>query len=157
MTDDEIREVFEAACKKSKAEGKANFPLAPMLINGRFHHYMDPDTDNAWMGFRLGYIKGVVSKREEVLQISHDRDHWKANHDAQVERARLLHERPDLPLERVQAYDQVGRMRTALESIASLKAAALAMIQDQSIPETAITTAGLKEAVRIAGNALKEQ
>jgi hypothetical protein len=85
-----------------------------------------------------------------------ERDQWKANHDAQVERARLLHERPDLPIERVKAYEQVGRMRSALKSIASLKVAALVMIGDQSIPETAITTAGLKDAVRIANNALKE-
>lgn len=30
--------------------------------------------------------------------------HWKANHDAQVARARVLVEREDLPLERVKAY-----------------------------------------------------
>jgi hypothetical protein len=30
--------------------------------------------------------------------------HWKANHDAQVARARVLIERTDLPLERVAAY-----------------------------------------------------
>lgn len=91
-----------------------------------------------------------------IRTLAAERDHWKANHDAQVERARLLHERPDLPIERVKAYEQVGRMRSALEAIASLKAAALAMIEDQSIPETAITTAGLKDAVRIANNALRE-
>lgn len=41
-----------------------------------------------------------------------DRDHWKANHDAQVERARILHERPDLPLERVSAYAYVKKMES---------------------------------------------
>ena len=33
-----------------------------------------------------------------------DAMHWKANHDAQVSRARVLIERDDLPLERVRAY-----------------------------------------------------
>lgn len=46
---------------------------------------------------------------QETLIARHvkERDHWKANHDAQVERARVLHERTDLPLERVRAYEYV--------------------------------------------------
>lgn len=52
LTDEEIRAEFEATCKESQ---KIKFPLGAMTINGRFHHYMDPDTDNAWLGFRAGF------------------------------------------------------------------------------------------------------
>lgn len=92
-----------------------------------------------------------------IKALEAERDHWKANHAAQVERARILIERPDMPIERVKAYAQIGRMRAALESIASLKATALEMVADQSIPESPIVMAGFKDAVRIARNALKEQ
>lgn len=40
----------------------------------------------------------------DLIKALAERDHWKANHDAQVERARVLVERTDMPLERVQAY-----------------------------------------------------
>lgn len=43
--------------------------------------------------------------------------HWKANHDAQVERARILVERTDMPLERVQAYKQIGAMQAELDRL----------------------------------------
>lgn len=42
---------------------------------------------------------------EHMLErVNKEAAHWKANHDAQVERARVLLDRPDMPLERVQAY-----------------------------------------------------
>jgi hypothetical protein len=37
--------------------------------------------------------------------------HWKANHADAVERARILMDRPDLPLERVRAYGTVQRLQ----------------------------------------------
>jgi hypothetical protein len=41
--------------------------------------------------------------------------HWKANHDAQVERARLMIERVDMPVERVQAYQLVRQLMSERE------------------------------------------
>lgn len=57
MTDADahIRAKFEDVMRKSKT---ISYPLGTMEINGQFHHYMDPDTDNAWIGFRAGYILG---------------------------------------------------------------------------------------------------
>lgn len=43
-----------------------------------------------------------------------ERDHWKANHDAQVSRARVLIERVDMPLERVSAYRMIGELQAEL-------------------------------------------
>lgn len=37
-----------------------------------------------------------------------ERNHWKNNHETEVRRARVLKDRIDLPLERVQAYKQWG-------------------------------------------------
>ena len=56
LSDEEIRQLFEDACR---AQDKIIFPLGTMEINGRFSHYMDPDTDNAWLGFRIGFITGA--------------------------------------------------------------------------------------------------
>lgn len=41
--------------------------------------------------------------------------HWKANHDNQVARARVLLERPDLPLERVRAYGLIGTLQAKVD------------------------------------------
>jgi hypothetical protein len=43
--------------------------------------------------------------------------HWKSNHACEVSRAKLLKQRPDMPLERISAYDQVGALHARLETI----------------------------------------
>ena len=48
-----------------------------------------------------------------------DLTHWRANHAAEVRRARVLKERPDMPLERVEAYKQIGEL---LARVAELEA-----------------------------------
>jgi hypothetical protein len=50
-------------------------------------------------------------------EVSKERDHWKANHDAQVSRARFLIERGDIPIERVRAYEEMGALRELEEAI----------------------------------------
>jgi hypothetical protein len=46
-----------------------------------------------------------------------ERDHWKANHDNQVSRARFLIERGDIPIERVRAYEEMQTLRAILQDI----------------------------------------
>lgn len=53
--------------------------------------------------------------REAIEAVCKERDHWKANHDAQVQRARVLVDRPDMPLERVRAYQQIGELQRQVE------------------------------------------
>lgn len=64
MTDELIRAKFEAAAAKSTT---IHYPLGTMEINGVFHHYMDPDTDNAWIGFRAGYL---IGRRDNTTEVS---------------------------------------------------------------------------------------
>ncbi|EKD22642.1 MAG: hypothetical protein ACD_84C00026G0002 [uncultured bacterium] len=52
---------------------------------------------------------------KEVALLTKDRDHWKSNHDNQVQRARILIERTDTPLERTNAYAQIGELLTEKE------------------------------------------
>jgi hypothetical protein len=40
-----------------------------------------------------------------------ERNHWQANHDHQVARARFLIERGDIPVERVRAYEEMEALR----------------------------------------------
>lgn len=51
--------------------------------------------------------------QDQVEALTAERDHWKANHDNQVKRARVLIERTDMPLERVRAYEQIGELQSA--------------------------------------------
>lgn len=59
-TIDERREFFETACKASK---DYKFPLGVFLINGRFSHYHDSDTDSAFAGYRAGFMHGCRWER----------------------------------------------------------------------------------------------
>jgi hypothetical protein len=57
---------------------------------------------------------GVEIRREwmtKTADVCKERDHWKANHDAQVSRARFLIERGDIPLERVRAYEEMAALK----------------------------------------------
>jgi hypothetical protein len=50
----------------------------------------------------------------EIQRLKAEATHWKANHAGQVERARILIERPDLPAERVKAYHLIGELQAKL-------------------------------------------
>jgi hypothetical protein len=52
-------------------------------------------------------IQEVEDLRVQLREMTASRDHWKANHDNQVARARVLMDRTDLPLERVKAYQHI--------------------------------------------------
>jgi len=59
--------------------------------------------------------------RDQALKWKQERDHWKANHDNQVERARLLIERDDLPIERIRAYQKHDEYRTGWQRYEKLR------------------------------------
>lgn len=46
---------------------------------------------------------------EMLAEAMKERDHWKANHADMVKRATILRDRPDCPLERVSAFEEVGK------------------------------------------------
>ena len=49
----EMRGFFEQGIQQTPALAE-RFPLTPVSVNGAFSHYMEPDTDTAWIGFALG-------------------------------------------------------------------------------------------------------
>ncbi|VVD74167.1 hypothetical protein PHO31112_00743 [Pandoraea horticolens] len=53
ITVEEMRHYFEKSIKET-ALLAANTPLGAMVINGKFSHYVTPDTDTMWIGFALG-------------------------------------------------------------------------------------------------------
>jgi len=59
------------------------------------------------------------AEREAHAQTKSALTHWMKNHDAQIERARFLIERRDLPIERVRAYRAMGEYHGALQRAAS--------------------------------------
>lgn len=64
----------------------------------------------------------LSAETERADKAEAERDHWKANHDNQVLRARLLVEREDLPLERVKAYQRVQELEANNTSLLYLLA-----------------------------------
>lgn len=44
-------------------------------------------------------------------------DHWKANHKNMVNRARFLHERTDIPVERIKAWEEMGKLQSEVERL----------------------------------------
>jgi hypothetical protein len=72
---------------------------------------------NPRRGFELGRETDAIREQlaKQVVALEAERDHWKANHDNQVERARVLTERTDMPLERVRAYRQIGDLQRLVD------------------------------------------
>lgn len=48
-----LREHFEKYISESP-KFRGNTPLGKMMINDKFSHYMNPDTDTLWIGFAIG-------------------------------------------------------------------------------------------------------
>lgn len=60
----------------------------------------------------------LAQLQKEQLEVAlKDVAHWKSNHACEVSRAMLLKQRPDMPLERIKAYEQVGDLHARLDTI----------------------------------------
>lgn len=117
---------------KAMQESQSNLWLASLT---EYIAVVDPDTIS-----RL--LREHARLKEAESKALKEAEHWKSNHECEVSRARVLKERPDMPLERVNAYNHM----TALEEenkrlkaqIASLESrmcerSMLEMIQSHSI------------------------
>jgi Lar family restriction alleviation protein len=60
-----------------------------------------------------------VDTSKRIKELEREVQHWKANHACEVERARVLKDRTDMPLERVQAYEQISEMKEQLRRLKS--------------------------------------
>lgn len=62
-----FRAIFEQKLKTANERGIiGRFDLAQLQVNGKFNRYMDPDTDNAWIGFLFGVDAGMAAAVEAM-------------------------------------------------------------------------------------------
>lgn len=84
------------------------------------HEFINEQLDAAGAP-RLGHFllpqAAGIARRLELLtaKLKAETSHWKANHDNQVAKARVLMERCDLPIERIQAYKRMEQLELLLE------------------------------------------
>lgn len=55
-------------------------------------------------------LKELIQEIERLQPFENEAKKWKNNHDAQVERSRILKERLDMPVDRVKAYETMTRL-----------------------------------------------
>lgn len=89
-------------------------------------------------------------QKEQLEAALKDAAHWKSNHACEVSRAKLLKQRLDMPLERIEAYNQVGALHGRLETIRD------AMAQAER-KETIMVGAGIWQRMRNAADLNFEQ
>lgn len=62
----------------------------------------EPD---GWLGVRMRQVSALC---DEIERLRRELGQWKNNHAVEVRRARILKERTDMPIDRVQAYEKWG-------------------------------------------------
>lgn len=99
-----------------------------------YYEHVWGDMERGWIA-RQPEIDALTAKLESMIKIKdklaikcNEQDteidalkaevkHWKANHENMVNRSRVLIDRPDLPLERVQAFRQIERIKSENERL----------------------------------------
>ena len=56
-------------------------------------------------------ISLLVTQQTELANMTAERNMWKNNHDQAVHRAALLRQRPDLPVDRIPAYEELAKLQ----------------------------------------------
>ena len=59
----------------------------------------------------------ITNLRQRAQELEREAAQWKNNHETEVRRARVLKERTDMPLERVQAYEKWGEDQARIASL----------------------------------------
>lgn len=72
----------------------------------------------------------VSTLQAQIKTLTAERDHWKANHTDQVQRARILIERTDMPMERVRAYQTMQTLRQDAERFREILSAVVRELGD---------------------------
>lgn len=85
---------------------------------GNYLETVDPQTV-------LDLVSDLSMSRHNEQKAVKEAEHWKANHECEVSRARVLKERLDMPLERVNAYNRMVELeeenKALKQRIASLE------------------------------------
>ncbi|WP_426770637.1 hypothetical protein [Enterobacter cloacae complex sp. 363J6] len=77
---------------------------------GKYLETVDPQTV-------LDLVDDLSSALRDKQKAEQEAAHWKANHECEVSRARVLKERPDMPLERVNAYNRMVELEKENEAL----------------------------------------
>lgn len=77
---------------------------------GKYLEIVDPQTV-------LDLVDDLSSALRDKQKAEQEAAHWKANHECEVSRARVLKERPDMPLERVNAYNRMVELEKENEAL----------------------------------------
>lgn len=77
---------------------------------GKYLETVDPQTV-------LDLVSDLSLALREKEKAESEAAHWKANHECEVSRARVLKQRPDMPLERIKAYDRMVELEDENKSL----------------------------------------
>lgn len=77
---------------------------------GKYLETVDPQTV-------LDLVDDLSLALRDKQKAEQEAAHWKANHECEVSRARVLKERPDMPLERVNAYNRMVELEKENEAL----------------------------------------
>lgn len=77
---------------------------------GKYLETVDPQTV-------LDLVDDLSLALRDKQKAENEAAHWKANHECEVSRARVLKERPDMPLERVNAYNRMVELEKENEAL----------------------------------------
>ena len=77
---------------------------------GKYLETVDPQTV-------LDLVSDLSLALRDKQKAESEAAHWKANHECEVSRARVLKERPDMPLERVNAYNRMVELEKENEAL----------------------------------------
>lgn len=77
---------------------------------GKYLETVDPQTV---LDLISDLSSALLGKKNAEVEAAH----WKANHECEVSRARVLKERPDMPLERVNAYNRMVELEKENEAL----------------------------------------
>lgn len=77
---------------------------------GKYLEAVDPQTV-------LDLVSDLSLALRDKQKAESEAAHWKANHECEVSRARVLKERPDMPLERVNAYNRMVELEKENEAL----------------------------------------
>lgn len=100
--------------------------------NGKYFHLGVQESWAVWQASALNTeahlmqshegLMDAASAKHHIAKAEADRDHWKHNHDNMVSRCALLSQRPDLPVDRIPAYQELAKLQELIDRNARVAA-----------------------------------
>lgn len=104
LNDEDQAELERIGFKLAAGRGRdARAPFNAVVVEQDW-----PEFDSVWAMIEARMTGQPTPQDTRIAALERDLAHWKNNHATEVRRARVLKERPDLPIERVDAYEKWG-------------------------------------------------